>query len=923
MFWRPSTEPPRLSRWLLAALTSRANRRYLLDDLQDEFEERVGRDGREAACRFYRRQARESVGPLLATLLRSLVHRRPGADPGVGVRWRPRVTVHHQPSLHGAPMRDLFSDLRLAVRTCLQRPMPTIVIVLSLGLGIGGTTAIYSFSRALLFGAEPLPDVVRVYTAAASDPTKAFGNVSAPDYLDVRSDVGSFEATAMFRVGGVEMNTGGARRRLLVELVADDYFGITRLVPTLGRLPAAEETALRGASPVVVLGYDLWNTEFAADPAIVGRSLRMDGKIFTVVGVGPQGYSSRLMGFRVDAWLPAGIDGGIANIGDGGLENRGERNYGVLARLNDGGTPARARAQLEVLSQRLGREHPEHWVDVDGGVRGFSLLEDDGSRVPPEARAPILALLGLIGLACVLVLLIACSNAAGLALAQGQRRRREMAVRLSMGASRLRLVRMLLIENAVPALTAAALGVVVARGLTGLLRQPALPIDVPLGWQVAQDGGVLLFALSLGLVSTLLLGLAPALEGARTDLVTSLKGDASGGSGRGMWLRRVLIVGQVSLAVVFVVVASVMMGSAGRLDTSNLGFDADRLAVMSRGLVQGELAGEGKLEALEALRQQLLARPEIDGAEYSVSAESTLLAGEFDLKVGLGEREPELVAYNAVSETYLETLGIPLQRGSSLDAYSGRQDVAVVNQSFVRRFESELPAGVIGNRFRLIDPDGGQADVRYMEIIGVAADGAYVNPAQRDEPYFWMPFDAEERFAILTVRGSETADLALQALREESKLGEGEVPLIAARTYRSLVDAQTSAVTTASQWLGGIGVLGMLLALMGIYGLVSYIVSLRGRELAIRQAVGASPQQLVLGVAVGGLRLAAVGFVLGLVPALLLVRNLGELVPGIRALDPVPLVLSAVVVALATLWASAWPARRVASGVPGHELRGR
>ena len=820
-------------------------------------------------------------------------------------------------------MRDLLSDLRLAVRTFLKHPMPMIVVVLSLGLGIGGTTAIYSFSRALLFGSEPLPDVVRVYTAAASDPSKAFGDVSAPDYADVRADVGSLESTALFRVAGVELRSEDVRKRMLVELVADDFFGITRLVPTIGRLPSAQETSLRGAAPVVVLSHDLWHGEFGADPDIVGRSLRIDGKVFTVVGVGPKGYSSRLMGFQIDAWLPAGIDGGIANIGADGLENRAQRKYGVLARLRDGATPSRARAQLDLLSQRLGREHPGEWVDVDGGVRGFSLLEDDGSRVPPEARSPILAMLGLIALACGLVLLIACSNAAGLALALGQRRRREMAVRLSMGASRPRLVRMLLMESAVPAMAAAGLGVLVARVLTGILRQPILPLDMPLVWHVSQDGGVLLFALTLGLVSTIVLGLAPALEGARTDLVTSLKGEATGGSGRGMWLRRALIVGQVALAVVFVVVAAAMTRSAGRLDSSDLGFDTDRLALMSRGLVQGELAGEGKLEALEALRQELLARPEIDAAAFSVSAESTFLAGAFDLKVAIGDREPELVLYNGVSGSYLETLGIPLQRGESFEAHSGRTDIIVVNQSFARHFASELGEGVVGERLRLINPDGGKDDVRRVEIVGVAADGAYLNPAQRDLPYFWMPFEAEERFAVVIVRGSEGAEPALQALREESKLAEGELPLISPRTYRSYVEAQTSTVTTASRWLAGIGVLGMLLALMGIYGLVSYIVSLRSRELAIRQAIGASPRQLVLAVAAGGVRLAAVGFVLGLLPALLLAANLGDLVPGIRALDPPALLVSGIVVGLATTWASAWPARKVVSGIPGQELRGR
>lgn len=818
-------------------------------------------------------------------------------------------------------MHDLLSDLRLAVRTCLKQPLPTLVIILSLGLGIGGTTAIYSFGRALLFTGDPLPDVVRVYSAGTDD---AYGDTSAPDYLDVQAEVDAFESTALFRLGGAELRDGDSQRRLLVELVADDYFGITRLTPSLGRLPGPSETALHGAEPVVVLSHDLWRSQFGSDPDIEGRVLRIDGRPFTVVGVGPEGYSSRLMGLRIDAWLPLGVDGGFYNVGAGGLADRSEREYRVLGRLYEGDSPAHARAQLALLADRLRGEHPEAWTDSEGTAGRFTVLADDGSRVPPQGRAPLAVILGLVGVACGLVLLIACSNAAGLALARGQRRRREMAVRLSVGASRTRLVRMLLVESAIPALAAAAIGVAVSRLLTGLLRAPTLPIDVPLGWQVAQDGKVLLFALAVGFVATLLFGLAPALEGARTDLVVSLKGDAEGGSGRGMTLRRVLIVGQVALAVIFVVTSLVMWRGAGRLDTPDLGFDVDRLALMSRGLTKGELAGDGKQAALETLRDRLLARPEIDAVEFASSAESTFLSEEGERKVEVGDRESEPVTSNAVTETYFETFGISLVRGTAFDEHPGRRDIAVVNQAFARRFAAELGPDVLGRRFRLYDPRSGRADLRGVEIVGVAADGAYIDAADLDRPYVWTPFDADAQpWAIVTVRGSESAETALQALREVSPLSEGELSLVAPRTYQSMVEAKGAAVTAASRWVGGIGALGLLLALMGIYGLVSYIVGLRRRELAIRQALGATPRRLVLGVAGGGMRLAAVGFAVGLGPALLLAWALGDIAPGTRPFDVVALLTSALIVAAATLWASAWPARRIATGVPGQGVSDR
>lgn len=806
-------------------------------------------------------------------------------------------------------MRDLFSDLRLALRGCLKQPFSTLVIVLSLGLGIGATTAVYSFGRALHFTGEALPDVVRVYTSSAAD---AYGDSSAPDYLDVQHSVDAFDVTALFRLGGVELRQGDTSRRLLVELVADDYFTITRLTPSLGRLPGPSETALHGAEPVAVLGHELWQSEFGGDPDVLGRVVRIDGRPFTVVGVGPEGYASRLMGLRVDAWLPLGVDGGIYNVGTGGLGDRTEREYRMLGRLDDGATPARARAQLEVLAERLRTEQPAAWIDSRGEARRFTSFEDDGSRLPPSARQPLAVLFGLIGTACGLVLLIACSNAAGLALARGQRRRREMAVRLSVGASRLRLVRMLLVESAVPALAAAAVGVAVARILTGFLQRPSLPIDVPLGWSVAQDGNVLFFALAVGIVSTLAFGLAPALQGARTDLVESLKGDAAGGSGRGLWLRRALIVGQVAMAVIFVVTSGVMIRGASTVDRGELGFDVDGMALMTRSLVKGELAGDGAEAALDALQRRLRARPEIRSAEISSTAEGTFLSDEAEQLVTVGEREPEPVAFNAVSGTYLDTLGIALIRGEGLDSQPGRHDIAVVNQAFVEHFSGGPGETSLGQRFKLTDPQGGLDDIRGFEIVGVTADGTYSAAADTSEPYFWIRFRAQDhKWAVLTVRSSD-AEAAVQVLREESPLSEGEISLVAPRTYQSLVEARTAAVRAASHWVAGVGALGLMLALMGIYGLVSFVVGLRRRELAIRQALGATPGRLVFGVAAQGLRLAAVGFVLGLVPALLLVRVMGDVAPGAPTLDVAVLVGSALIVGTATLWASAWPARGVA-----------
>ncbi len=819
-------------------------------------------------------------------------------------------------------MDDLRSDLRLAFRTCIQQPLPTLLIVLSLGIGIGGSIAIVASGKSLFFGAEPLQDVVRIYTTKGED---SYGDTSAPDYEDLSHDVEAFAQTALFRIGSVALHRGEDRHPLMVELVAGDYFAITQLQPTLGRLPAGDEIPLRGADRLIVLGFDLWATEFGSDPTIVGRSLRVDGKPFTVVGVGPEGYASRLLGLRVDGWVPIGIEGGIYNVTSIGLADRRQRQYRTLAALRPGTPLTQARAQMENLADRLSAEHPDAWKAETGPARRFVAEADNGSRLPPQGRPPMIALFGFLGLICGLVLLVGCSNAAGLALARGQRRRREMAVRLSIGASRSRLVRMLLIESAIPAAAAGAVGMAVARVLTGLLRAPELPIDIPLGLEVTQDGSTLWVALGLSAASTVFFGLIPALEGARTDLVQSLKGDAAGGSGRGLLMRRVLISAQVALAVIFVVTAASLTQAAGRLEVADLGFDVDRLAVMSRRLSDGQLAGTAAPMALREMQETLAARPGVQGVAFASGAEGTFLADDLGHRVTAGngaptiDSEAEFVPFNAVSDEYFEVMGIPVQQGQSLARRAGREDVAVVNRAFAERYWPGENA--LGRGFHVRDPEAQEGPAAWLEVIGVAADGAYVQAGVTSLPYFWRPFDpAKERLALIMARGEAGAEAALQVLRRDVEVPDSEVTLVAPRTYRSMVDAQLATVRLTSRLIAGVGALGLFLAVVGIYGLVSFIVGLRRRELAIRQALGATHRQIVLGVARGGMRLSVVGFVVGLPLALLLSRGLTDLAPGVGALDPLVVLGSALLVGATTLWASAWPARRAAAKAPGLRL---
>ncbi|HEU0078584.1 MAG TPA: ABC transporter permease, partial [Longimicrobiaceae bacterium] len=446
-------------------------------------------------------------------------------------------------------MDTLLQDLRFALRTLAKSPGFTLAAALTLALGIGANTTLFSVVNAVLL--RPPPHVaqperlVSVYTSDYSGP--AFGSSSYPDYLDFRAQTAVFEGVAAFMPRPVGVAVGERLERAGAEVVSEDYFRVLGVRPRLGRFFTAEE-GKPGAAPAVVVSHDLWRRLLGGAPDVVGRTLRVNSHPMTVVGVAPEGFAGSLRGAAFDLWVPVAA-AQTAGFGNGDVQERGSRGSFVIARLRRGVTVERAQARMDVVARGLHAEHPEAWTDLKRQGRRITLLPERESRILPQVRGPALGFLALLGVTAGLVLLICCANVAGLMLARATGRLREMGIRLSLGASRGRVVRQVLTESALLAALGAGVGVLAAVWTTDLLMKVRIPAPVRIGLDLRPDAPVLAGTTLVTAAAVLLFGLAPALRASRPDVLGALKGEPEAGRpGRRVTLRGALVVAQVAMS---------------------------------------------------------------------------------------------------------------------------------------------------------------------------------------------------------------------------------------------------------------------------------------------------------------------------------------------------------------------------------------
>ncbi len=791
-------------------------------------------------------------------------------------------------------MSVMLQDLKIAIRMLVKSPGFTLVAILALALGIGANTAIFSVVNAVLL--RPLPFKDSSQLVVMRETYKLVGNVSVsyPDFLDWRQQSHSFAAMAVINNMGFNLSGVAQPEYIGGYAVSPNFLTLVGVHPILGRDFLSSEEK-QGTAPVILLSYQLWQSHLGGDPAVLGRSISLDGRSFTVVGILPPTF--RYLD-RSDVLVPIGV---FAN----GMGDRGDRgDMDVVGRLSPGVPLSQAAVEMNTIAARLAEQYPQTNHGFGAYVASFREVFSGDTR---------LAVLVLFG-AVVFVLLIACVNVANLFLVRGAARAREIALRLAFGASRGRVIRQMLTESLVLAVCGGILGIMLgAWGISGLGY--LLPSDSLQAMGVRMDLSVFLFAGAIIVLVAFAFGLLPALQATRPDLHETLKeGGRSATSTRGQHgLRAALAIAETALALVLLVGAGLMVKSLYHLIQVSPGFQPAHVLTIEMDLRTDRYS---KDPAILNFWQQLLDRVRVIPGVQTVALGTTLpLSGDHsrgDVTIeGLplpGPGEFPHPDRHTISTTYLTALGIPLLRGRNFSDSDNETapDVALINSTMARRFWAN--GDPIGKRFLWGHPD---TDKKWFTIVGVVADTKLYgldNPARLEiyYPYLQRPNSDMN----LVVRSAVDPSGLTASIRAAVAAIDKDQPIFAVRTMQELVDDSISTRRLTLVLLGIFSALALILAAIGIYGVMAYSVALRTQEIGIRMALGAQRQDVLRLVLGQGARIAFFGVALGLVAAAALARLLSSLLFSVSASDPVTFAAVAVLLVAVALLACYIPARR-------------
>lgn len=806
--------------------------------------------------------------------------------------------------------------MRYALRRLAASPGFTLIAVLSLALGIGANTAMFSIVNAVLLRPLPVSQPERLVDVFTSDRESGVQATSSYlDYLDIR-DLPVFADAMAYElfIAPVEQDEQ-APEMVIGEVVSANYFDVLGVRPYLGRSFVSGEEDVPGRSPAIVLGHGYWQRQFAGDPSVIGRTVRVAGSLFTVVGVAPRGFAGMLRGIEPDMWAPIAMSQQLKGDGER-LQNRGSRSLFVRGRLNDGVTYAQADAAVRALGARLAGEYPtnrerEMTTVPTNDVAILPMVD----RVLTPVAALLLAMVGL-------VLLIACANLAGFLLARAADRRREVAVRLALGAGRGQLVRMLVTESLLLAVAGGAAGIAVAGAAVRVLTGFQPPLPVPIRLDIPIDTRVLLFTLGVSVLSGLLFGLLPALNATRPDVASTLRSESGSVSGARGILRHALVGGQVAVSMVLLVGAGLFVRSLVAAQDVDPGFDTSPAAILR---VSPEMIGyddDAERAFFDRVRQDLLALPGVTGVAF---ADRLPLGPELQTRgMTIDGVEPPpgeetfSIDIASVDAAYFDVLGVPLVQGrtfSPADGDGGPTTVAIVSEAFVRRF---LPGqDPVGATLRL-----GTGDVPAVRIVGVARDAKTRTLGEAPRPYVYLPVRQSGIGALqIVARGTMAPTRLADEMRRVARAIEPRLPILEAKTMDQHLALMLFAPRMAALLLAVFGGLGLVLAIVGIWGIVSYAVARRTREVGLRMALGATPREAVALLTGAGARIVGIGAAVGLLLAIAAGRLLQRFLFGIGGFDPITFVSVPVLLGLVGVIAAWVPARRAASVDPMRALR--
>lgn len=815
--------------------------------------------------------------------------------------------------LHVRRVEMVTHDLRYGWRQMLRRPGMTIVAVLTLGLGIGANVTMYSWvdgrMRTQLGGVEHAD---RIVSLNGTSRTRADLTMSYPDFVDYRQRrPASVEDVIAFTLVPMNMRTDGEPQRVWGEIVSGNYFEVLGVRASIGRTFTPDEDRTPNRYPVVVFSHNFWQRRFASDLSVIGKTITLNGRAFMVVGVGREGFRGTEPYLNIDLWVPVMMQPSVMSGGDR-LTARGNHWLQTMVRLKPGVSIGRAQADLDLVARELAAAYPD---SSNRGIRLYELW-----RAPDTGGAAVAAVMGIQLAVAGVVLLIACANVANLLLASAATRQRETAVRLTLGASRSRLVQQLLTESTLLAVAGGVVGVILAYWTKDVARLFIPPAPLPIEVHPSLNGVVLMFAAAVTVLAALIFGLVPALQASTSSISSALKESAAAvtASPRRALLRKGLVVAQVALSLLLLVSAGLFLRTLVNAQSVDPGFSTRNGLLAAIDLQPaGYDARRGR-----AFQRELVTRVrDIQGVEAASLARRMPLGfgGSGDVAVTIEGYSPspneEMIVYNnAVGPDYFRTMGIVLVSGR---AFIDRDtpdspDVAIINQTMARRYFADR------------NPLGGRVHVgpRTVEVVGVARDGKYGTVTETPRAFMYLPLQQWYRpDSVLIVKTVSDPTLIAPALHAAVRSLDPNLPLFDVRTIAEHLEISVFVQRMIASLLGVFGAVALVLATVGLYGVIAALVAQRTSEIGMRMALGARALDIMMLVLRQAFGMVGVGIAIGLAAAFGTTRLFKSLLVGVGTTDTGSFVATTVLLVLVSLAAAVIPARRAAAIDPLQALR--
>ncbi len=808
-------------------------------------------------------------------------------------------------------METLFQDLRYGVRMLTKRPWYTTVAVIALALGIGANTAIFSLVDALLLRPLHFKDVDRlVMVWSGTGQTLERENVSPADFVDWKNQNNVFDHLAAINWWDVNLTGSGEPERIQAFQVSPNFFAALDVKAALGRTLSPEEEQ-PGRDQVVVLSHGLWQRQFASDPAIVGQTIKLDGRSHTVIGVMPKEFEWPT---TAEVWTPLAMTNEQMQV-------RKSHHLMVMGRIKDDLTLPEAEAEMNIIARRLEEQYPDTNKDVT-----VSLKRLPGQNSDDFARPFLLALMGAVGF----VLLIACANVANLQLARATARVKEIAIRTALGASRFRVVRQLLTESIMLALLGAGFGLLLAVWGIDLIRASIPPDQAKYMTGLSHmgiDGRALGFTLAITLLTGILSGLAPAIQTSKPDMNETLKegGRSSVAGAHRHRLRSLLVISEIALALVLMVGTGLMIKGFGRLlENQRQGFDPRNVLTMNLALPEAKYKEPAQRVAFyNQLFERLKAVPEIEsvGSATSLPSSGNWSNTSFSIEGRPAPTPSEEPAadFQSINDDYFRALRIPMMKGREFSAQDGESAVPViiVSQSLANRFFADEDP--VGKRVKVAVGSSGN---QWRTIVGVAGDVKHFMFDRGPRSTIYLPYAQLPRFrATLALRSSTDPMSVVAAVRAQVRNVDSDQPIYEIKTMENLISEHVSGIEMSAALMAIFGVMALILSAVGVYSVMAYSVSQRTHEIGVRMALGATSRDVLRLVIGQASRMAAIGLGVGLPIAFALTRVVANALFGVVALDALTFMSITLLLAAVALLSGYIPARRAAKVDPMVALR--